>query len=115
MKITYTKKGDYLFPDLILKESKYQIGKYGMLRRTFLKEYRTGHYTSMLLSGKLDQHLAEIDRVANEGMELLTDQIAKQEGVNEELKVADIWNWIQRMNNIRNRAEEIVLAKIVYA
>ncbi|MBQ7370603.1 MAG: TnpV protein [Blautia sp.] len=113
MKITYTRNGDYLFPDLILPKSKYQIGKYGMLRETYLKEHRSGWYTSMLLSGKLDKHLAENDLAANERFDAIVDQMKAAEGVTEKLKAEQQFLWIQKVENITNRAEEIILQELV--
>ena len=112
---TYTQVGDYLLPDLIIDETEQQpIGKYGRMRKRYLKEHRPVLFTNLLLSGKLDQHLTEIDRACTEQMELLTRQMADQEGVTEALKAADQMEWVRRMNNIQNRAEEIVLNELVY-
>ena len=112
---SYTKVGDYLLPNLTIDESKQQaIGKYGRMRKRYLKEYRRVLYTNLLVSDKLDHHLAEIDKACEEQMELLTSQMAKQKGVTETLKAADQMEWVRRMNNIRNRAEEIVLHELVY-
>ena len=84
------------------------------MRKCYLKEHRPVLYSNLLLSGKLVQHLAEIDRVCEERIELLTQQITKQEGVNEALKAADQMEWVRHMNSIRNRAEEVVLHDLVY-
>ena len=112
---TYTQVGDYLLPDLIIAEDEQQhVGKYGRMRKRYLKEHRPVLFTNLLLSGKLDQHLTEIDRACTEQMELLTRQMADQEGVTEALKATDQMEWVRRMNNIRNRAEEIVLNELVY-
>ena len=112
---TYTQVGDYLLPDLIIDEDEQQfIGKYGRMRKRYLKEHRPVLFTNLLLSGKLDQHLTEIDRACTERMELLTRQMADQEGVTEALKATDQMEWVRRMNNIQNRAEEIVLNELVY-
>ena len=86
-----------------------------MLRRTFLKENKKNWYQSMLLTGKLDRHLQEIDRAADAQMEQISAQMALQEGVDEKLKAADPMAWVQRMNNIRSRAEEAVLRELVYS
>ena len=113
---TYTRVGDYLLPNLTIDESEQQpIGKYGRMRKRYLKEYRPVLYTNLLTTGRLDQHLAEIDEACEERMELLTRQMAKQEGVTEALKAADQMEWVRRMNSIQNRAEEIVLNELVYA
>ena len=112
---TYTQVGDYLLPDLIIDETEQQpIGKYGRMRKRYLKEHRPILFSNLLLSGKLDQHLAEIDHACVEGIDLLTRQMADQEGVTEALKAADQMEWVRRMNNIQNRAEEIVLNELVY-
>ena len=116
MTIQYHKSGDYYLPNLVLEETEVQpIGKYGRMRKRYLKEHRPVLYTNLLLSGKLVQHLAEIDRVCEERIELLTQQITKQEGVNEALKAADQMEWIRRMNSIQSRAEEIVLSELIYS
>ena len=106
MEVTYHKEGEYYLPDLIVPEAP-KVGRYGMLRRRFLRENRNGTYTAMLLTGKLNQHLEEIDRQANEMM-------AKQEGVNESLKAENQMKWVGLMNNIQAAAEEIVLKELVY-
>ena len=112
---TYTQVGDYLLPDLIIGEDEQQhVGKYGRMRNRYLKEHRPVLITNLLLSGKLDQHLTEIDRACTERMELLTRQMADREAVTEALKAADQMEWVRRMNNIQNRAEEIVLNELVY-
>ena len=112
---TYTQVGDYLLPDLIIDEAEQQpVDKYGRMRKCYLKEHRPVLFTNLLLSGKLDQHLTEIDRACVERMDLLTRQVANREGVTEALKAADQLEWVRRMNNIQNRAEEIVLNELVY-
>ena len=113
MELTYTMQGDYLLPDLTVPESP-TLGKYGMLRRSYLKDHRDGIYTGMLLTGKLNAHLTEIDRQATEMMERLTAQMAKQEDVNESLKAENQMKWVGLMNNIQAAAEEIVLKELVY-
>ena len=112
---TYRQEGDYLIPNLTLPdEPDYQIGKYGHLRRSYLKEYHPVLYANFLTSGTLHRHLAEIDQACNERMEIIVSDMAKQEGVTESLKAADQMEWVCRMNNIRSRAEEIVLTELVY-
>ena len=116
MELTYHRKGDYLFPNLVIEtEQTEPIGKYGMLRRTYLKENRPNWYQSMLATGKLSRHLAEIDQRANDRLEQLTEQMARTEGVTEALKESDPMAWIQRMNNLQNRADEIILTELVYS
>ena len=114
MDLTYTLNGDYLFPDLRLEDENLTIGKYGLLRKSYLKEHKRGWYSSLLLTGKLDAHLAEIDRSCTERVELIANQLAQREGVTESLKAADQMEWVRRMNNICARAEEIVLNELVY-
>ena len=114
MDLTYTRNGDYLFPALNLEDANLPIGKYGLLRKSYLKEHKRRWYSSLLLTGKLDEHLAEIDHSCNERIELIMNQLARREGVTEALKAADQMEWIARMNNIRARAEEIVLSELVY-
>ena len=112
---TYTQVGDYLLPDLIIDEAEQQpVGKYGRMWKRYLKEHRPILFSNLLLSGKLDQHLSEIDCVCVERMDLLTRQMADREGVTEALKAADQLEWVRRMNSIHNRAEEIVLNELVY-
>ena len=113
---TYRQEGDYLIPNLTLPdEPEYQIGKYGHLRRSYLKEYHPVLYANFLTSGTLHRHLAEIDQACNERMEIIVSDMAKQEGVTESLKSADQMEWVRRMNSIHSRAEEIVLTELVYA
>ena len=112
---SYTKVGDYLLPNLTIDETEQQpIGKYGRMRKHYLKEHRPVLYTNLLVTGNSDKHLAAIDEACEDRMELLARQMAKQEDVTEELKAADQMEWVRRMNSIRNRAEEIVLHDLVY-
>ena len=112
---TYRQEGDYLIPNLALPdEPEYQIGKYGRMRRSYLKEHRPVLYANLLTSGTLHRHLAEIDQACNERMEIIVSDMARQEDVTESLKAADQMEWVHRMNSIRNRAEEIVLTELVY-
>ena len=90
------------------------IGKYGRMRKRYLKAHRSILFSNLLLSGKLDQHLMEIDRACDERMDLLTRQMAKQENVTEVLKATDQMEWVRRMNSIHSRAEETVLHELVY-
>ena len=110
---TYTQVGGFLLPDLEVEECE-PIGKYGRMRKKFLEEHRPILFNTMLLSGKLVQHLSEIDCACKEWIELLTRQMTQQEGATEALKAADQMEWVQRMNSIHNRAEEIVLNELVY-
>ena len=112
---TYRKEGDYYIPNLELPPMPdYQIGKYGRMRRSYLKEHRPVLYASLLTSGTLHRHLAEIDQACNERMAIIVSAMAKQEDVTETLKASDQMEWVRRMNSIRSRAEEIVLTELVY-
>ena len=112
---TYTQVGDVLLPNLTIGEDGQQpIGKYGRMRKRYLKERHPVLYSELRLSGKLYSHLLEIDEACERRMELLTNQMAQREGVTEELKADDQMEWVRRMNNIRSRAEEVVLHELVY-
>ena len=112
--LSYTLCGDYYLPDLVLNEEEPTYGKYGMLRKQFLKEYRSARYQYMLLTGKLNEHLNQIDQEAREQVEMLMKQMAEKKGVTEELKVQDQMKWVRLMNNIKVSAEEIILKNTVY-
>lgn len=113
--ITYHRVGDYLVPNLYLpKQPSKSIGKYGMLRLNYLKEYKRGLYTELLISGTLKQHLIDIDENATDKVNQLIKQFAKSENIDENLKEHHQMEWVQAMNNIKNRAEEIVLNEFLY-
>lgn len=114
MELTYTMQGDYRLPNLISPESP-KVGKYGMLRHSYLRKHREGLYTGMLMKGTLNAHLEEVDREANRMLEQLTTQMAQEQGVTEELKAQNQMLWVQRMNNIRQAAEEIIYSQLIYA
>ena len=114
MELTYRKEGDYLLPNIQAPEAP-KIGKYGMLRHTFLRRYRKTMLSGLQLNGKLNEHLEQIDRQANKMMETLMSEMAKLQGVNEELKTSNQMKWVQMMNSIRASAEETVLKDIVYS
>ena len=111
--LTYHREGDYLLPNLISPESP-RIGIWGMRRREFLKKHHSGIYTGLLLSGKLNAHLEEIDHSANEVFDLLMKQYAEREGVTGVLKAQDQIEWVRRMNGIREQAEEIIYTELIY-
>ena len=114
--ITYTRRGDYSLPNLLPpQEPEIPLGKYGLMRKRFLMEHRRITYTNLLTSGKLNNHLAEIQQTAQRRMEQITAQMAKGQGVTEELKAADQMEWVRRMNSIQNAAEETVLAELIYS
>ena len=112
--LSYTLYGDYYLPDLVLNEEEPIYGKYGMLRKQFLKEHRSTKYQYLLLTGKLTEHLNQIDQEARERVEMLMEQMAEKQGVTEELKLRNQMKWVGLMNNIKTRAEEIVLKNLVY-
>ena len=112
MKLTYHQKGDYLFPDLTITEEETEIGKYGMLRETFLKEHRRGWYQSLLLSGKLNQHLEETERTARKRLETIMEGLLESYPAPE--KKADPMAWTAHMNGLMAMAEESILTEVVY-
>lgn len=111
---TYKQAGDYLIPDLQIKLSDKPIGKYGRMRETFLKEHRNSLYTAMLLTGKLDDHLAEIDETARAAVDDYVKKMAAAEKVDENMKATSPMKWIGLMNNFRQAAEEIVKENLIY-
>jgi hypothetical protein len=114
--LTYTQVGDYLLPDLTVgDEAQPGYGKYGMLRKRYLKEHRRVMYVSLLLSGKLNQHLAKVDTQSHASVCRLVKEMARRQGVNEAMKARDQMAWVGAMNEIKAQAEEIVLVEYVYA
>ena len=112
---TYSRVGDFLIPDLVLEEQpEGWIGKYGIMRQEYLKKWKKSLYNDLLLSGKLQQHLLDINRDAQEEFEAIVQQTAKAEGVTEELKKQDQMEWVRRMNSIRDRADEFVKHDLIY-
>ena len=116
MNITYTKHGDYYYPNLALPpQPNGDIGRFGRMRKKYLKEHQPDTYALMLMENTLMQHLIDIDRQANEQIDLITSRLAKSEGVTEDLKARDQLGWIQAMSSCRARAEEQVIREIVLA
>ena len=116
MDITYTKHGDYYYPDLaLLPQPTEDIGRFGRMRKKYLKEHQPDTFALMLMENTLIQYLIDIDREANEQIDLITFQLAKAEGVTEDLKARDQLGWIQAMNSCRARAEEQVIRELVLA
>ena len=111
--LSYTLHEDYYLPDLEINEEEPTYGKYGIMRKQFLKEHRSARYQYLVLTGKLTEHLNQVDKEAREKVEMLVGQMAEQWGVTEELKMQDQMAWVGRMNNIRACAEEIVVKEIV--
>lgn len=113
--IDFVLVGDYYIPDLKLPEENRLIGKYGRLHREFLKETQPARFSELLLSCELWSYLADVNEQAQERLDTIVKQMKVVEGVSEELKAHDQIEWVRRCNNIRNRAEEIVLSEIVYS
>lgn len=114
--LDYTLSGDFYIPDLRLSEHEKTrpIGKWGRMHLNHIREYRPILYTDLLLSGTMGTYLADLNEQAQARLELIIDQMKIAEGVNGELKRRDSWRWVQRMNSIRSRAEEIVLSELIY-
>ena len=116
MEVTYRVQEGFCLPNLLLpQESETHLGKYAELRRAYLKKRRRVLYTNLKTSGALTEHLAEIEQTARKMVEQTVARMAQAEGVTEELKAANQMEWVQRMNNIRQRAEEIVMADLIYS
>ena len=112
--LSYTLHGDYYLPDLELNEEEPVYGKYGIMRKQFLKEHRSAKYQYLVLTGKLTEHLNQVDKEAREKVEMLVEQMAEQWVVTEELKLQDPMEWVRRMNNIKANAEEIAYKNIIF-
>ena len=113
---TYTPVNGVLLPDLVLEAPPPgPLGKFGRMRKRYLEQRRDGTFTTLVLSGKLTEHLLEVDQTARDQLAALTRQLAADEGVTESLKARDQLEWLRRMNSIRNRAEEIVISEIIYS
>ena len=115
MKLTYHRCDDYLLPDLTVPDKLAVLGKYGRMRKTYLKAHKPIVYNALLFSGKLTEHLVSVDAECRERLETLLPQMMQVEGVDEALKARDQMEWVRRMNSIQNRAEEILLNELVYA
>ena len=114
--LNYTQNGDYLIPDLSLSEqSQTPLGKYGRMRKNYLKEHRPVLWNSLLLSEKLYPHLREIEEAANNRLELMMPELMKSAGVTEELKASDPMKWAGLMNTLKAQAEEVILAELVFS
>ena len=115
MELTYTEKNGLLIPDLVLDDQPPgTLGKYGRMRKRYLEQKHDGTFSALVLSGKLTRHLQDIDQTARDQMATLTRQLAAAEGVTESLKARDPMVWVQHMNSIRNRAEEMVNTNLIY-
>ena len=112
--LTYMLCGDYYLPELALADTEPTYGKYGMLRKSYLQEHRKAKYQILLLQGKLVEHLNQIDIEARDREERLVKQMMEKQGITEKLKRTDQMEWLRRVNNIRNRADEIILNELIY-
>ena len=112
--LQYRLEGDVYLPDLTLPQVQHPIGKWGRMHRDYLKEHRPVRYETLVLSGKLWSYLAKLNEQAEKRLTLIVEQMKASEGVTEELKASDPMAWVGAMNNIRNRAEEIVLHELIY-
>ena len=112
--LNYTLHGDYYLPDLEINEEEPTYRKYGIMRKQFLKEHRSARYQYLVLTGKLTEHLNQVDKEVREKVEILMEQMAEQWGVTEELKMQDQMEWVRRKNNIQATAEEIAYKNIIF-
>ena len=112
--LSYTLHGDYYLPDLEINEEEPTYGKYGIMRKQFLKEHRSARYQYLVLTGKLTEHLNQVDKEVREKVEMLMEQMAEQWGVTEELKMQDQMEWVRRMNTIKNAAEKMAEKEFMY-
>jgi len=110
---SYTLHGDYYLPDLEINEEEPTYGKYGIMRKQFLKEHRSARYQYLVLTGKLTEHLNQVDKEAREKVEMLMKQMVEQWGVTEELKMQDQMEWVRRMNNIRSIVDNQIYMEII--
>ena len=112
--LSYTLHGDYYLPDLEINEEEPTYGKYGIMRKQFLKEHRSARYQYLVLTGTLTEQLNQVDKEAREKVEMLMEQMVEQWGVTEELKMHEQMEWVRRKDNIQAIAEEIALKEIIY-
>ena len=114
--LTYGANGDYLIPNMTLSEQeRHPLGKYGRMRKNYLKEHRPVLWNSLLLSEELYPHLREIDETANRRLEQMMPELMKSAGVTEELKASDPMKWVGLMNTLKSQAEETILAELVFS
>ena len=113
--LSYTLHGDYYLPDLEINEEEPTYGKYGIMRKTYLKEHRPAMYSLYMLEDRLTEHLNTVDDEAQERMDILVRQMMERQGITEEMKARDQMEWVRAVNGIRNMAEEIVLKELIYS
>ena len=115
MNISYTRIGDYLLPNLKLEDKeRFNIGKYGLLRLEYIKKYKLGLYFDLLVNDTLNEYLYDIDTTVMEKVQKLITELAQKENINEQLKENNQMLWVSKMNNIKNRVEEIILKEYIY-
>lgn len=115
MNISYTKQGDYLLPNLILKDKEqFNIGKYGLLRLEYIKKHKLGLYFDLLMNDTLNEYLHDIDTTVMERVQTLIKELAEKENISEKLKESNQMLWVSKMNNIKNTVEEIILKEYIY-
>ena len=114
MKLEYIRNGDYYILNLAIQKEERSIGKWGRMHREYLKEHHPIQYTNLVLSCKLWTYLADLNEQVQERLDRIMQQMKEAEGVTERLKAADPMEWVQRMNSIRNRAEELILREMIY-
>ena len=114
MEIQYIRVGDYFIPDLELPQESRPIGRWGRMRREYLREHKPIQYNCLLLSGKLWTYLADLNEQAQDRLERIIERMKTDEGISEALKASDPMAWVQHMNNIRTRAEEIIREELIY-
>ena len=114
MEMQYIRMGDYFIPDLELPQESRPIGRWGRMRREYLREHKPIQYNCLLLSGKLWTYLADLNEQAQDRLERIIEQMKTDEGISEALKASDPMAWVGAMNNIRSRAEEIILQELIY-
>ena len=113
--IKYELKGEQYYPMLgMVEQEEHSIGKYGLLHRDYIKQHKRGKYTTLLTEGRLNSHLHEIDVQANSMVEAIVANLARERGIDEDLKASDLLKWVAEMNNIKASAEEIVLREVIY-
>lgn len=113
--LNYTRNGDYLIPNLTLDSVQQPLGKYGRMRKKFLREHRPILWNSLILSGKLQDHLLEIDRTAQERLERMMEERKKAAGLTEQMKAENPMEWVGQMNSLRAQVEEILLNELIYS
>ena len=113
-KIEYTKQGEYYMPNLAMKKEKIPAGKYSLMRYNYLKNHKNHELTILVMNQKLIQHLTEVQEQAKQRVQILVEQMAKKDGVTEEMKIKDQMKWVGLMNNYKTTAEEIVANELIY-